>query len=192
MRSTGPLAREVARAQRSLSAIYHLELQLRAERFLVAPADARRLLPPRSPRSGVLAVEEAGELWLGLYVDPRDLDAGTIVEETSHLLCLAWHAAHDRPVSQLTLELQGEIDRYAVARLSGDDPFRHFHAFAWADGPDAVTRRRYELAHRAAHRYCRALADRYPARADVPALLAELRGFYRAPGEKKLRLALCG
>jgi hypothetical protein len=57
---------------------------------------------------------------------------------------------------------------------------------------DAATRERYELANAAGHRYCRGLDDRYPLRADLPALLEELRGFYRAPAEAKLHHARMG
>ncbi len=52
---------------------------------------------------------------------------------------------------------------------------------------DAADRERYEAAHRAAHLYCRSLSRRYPRRSDTPALLHELRAFYRAPAEEKLR-----
>jgi hypothetical protein len=56
---------------------------------------------------------------------------------------------------------------------------------------DAESRGRYEAAHHAALRYCRRLDRRYPERRDTPALLSELRCFYRAPSEQKLR-ALAG
>ncbi len=136
------------------------------------------------------SLDEGQELLLGLYLDPCDRgDPDTVVEETSHLLCLAWHAAHDRRVSRLTLELQGEVDRYAVARLQGRDGFGHFERFAWADWMDAETRGLYEAAHRAARRYCRRLTRRFPERRDTPALLSELRGFYRASPEQKLHAA---
>ncbi len=184
------LRRRVAAAQRSLSAIYDLDLGLRAERFVMDPRRARQLLPPGSPRSGVLVIEEDEELSLGLYVDPRDVrDPGTIIEETSHLLCLAWHAVHERPVSPLLLELQAEVDRYAVARLDGGDGLGHVRDFRWAAWMDAAVRRRYRTAHLSAQRYCRGLERRFPLRADTPALLSELRRFYRAPREEKLGAA---
>jgi hypothetical protein len=179
--------RSVFRAQRRLDALYRLDVRVKAWRFLLSPEEVRPWLPARSPRSGLLAVEEAGDLWIGLYLDPADLrDPDAVVEETSHFVCLAWHAAQGRPVSALTLELQSEVDRYLLARLDGRDPLAHFQDFqfdGWMDGP---TRERYELAHTAGHRYCRALDDRFPQRADLPGLLRELRGFYRAPSEAKL------
>jgi hypothetical protein len=193
MRSGAPrgLKHRVAAVQRWLTAIYGLEIPLRAERFLIAPEKAHQLLPPGSPRSGVAVLEEDDSLWLGLYLDPLDRgDAETLVEETSHWVCLAWHAFHERCVSRLLLELQGEVDRYVVTRLCGGNGFRHFERFAWAAGMDGPTRDRYETAHRTAHRYCRSLDRRYPQRADVPGLLAELRHFYRASAEVKLRAGL--
>jgi hypothetical protein len=183
-----PLLHAVAAAERWLTRIYRLDLGLRAAHFVVSPERARSLLADDAPRSGVVVVDEGAELQLGLYVDPRDQgDPDTVVEETSHLLCLAWHAAQDRPVSRLTLELQGEVDRYAVARLQGRDGFRHFERFSWAVGMDLATRRLYERAHRGALQYCCGLARRFPRRADTPELLSELRRFYRAPAESKLR-----
>ena len=50
------------------------------------------------------------------------------------------YAAQGRPVSRLILELQGEIDRYVVARLTGRDPFHHLENFAWADWMCAAAR----------------------------------------------------
>ena len=136
----------------------------------------------------MVVVDDGVELQLGLYVDPRDqADPDTVVEETSHLLCLAWHAVRGRRVSRLQLELQAEVDRYAVARVSGTDPLRHFSSFAWAAWMDAETRHRYRTAHRVAQRYCRRLEARFPLRADTPAWLAELRRFYRAAPDAKLR-----
>jgi hypothetical protein len=182
------LLEAVASAERWLSGIYHLELGLRAEQFVMSAEDARGLLPDDAPRSGVLVRDDGEELQLGLYVDPRDdSDPDTIVEETSHLLCLAWHAVHDRRVSRLILELQSEVDRWAVARLQGRDPFRHFEHFAWTDGMSSATRRLYTTAHQVGLRYCRSLVRRFPHRADTPALLSELRRFYRASPEAKLR-----
>ena len=186
----GALRLAVADALGRLREIYRIDLDLEAERYLVDPELARELLPDPSPRTGLVVLEEAEDAWLGLYVDPRDRsDPDAILEETSHLLCVAWHAAQERTVSPLILELQGEVDRYAVARIDGRDAFGHFRGFRWDDWLDDDSRSRYAAAHQRGLRYCRGLARRYPHRADTPALLAELRHFYRAPSEQKLRLA---
>jgi hypothetical protein len=182
------LARRVDLLKRWLTRAYRLDVCFDAEHYLIAPERARALLPVRSPRSGVLVLEEAETLWLGLYLDPRDRSRiAALVEETSHLVCLAWHAEIGRRVSRLQLELQAEVDQYLVGRLWGRDGLAHFGSFRWARWMDGPTRERYATAHRVAHRYCRTLSRRYPQRADTPGLLRELRDFYRAPGEQKLQ-----
>lgn len=184
------LSERISAAQGRLSSIYGLDLDLRVEDFLIPAERARELLPAECPRTGMLALQEAGTLYMALYVDRADAaDADAIVEETSHILCLAWHAARDWPVSRLHLELQGEVDRYAVARVSGSDidPLGHFEEFDWAEWMDAETLQRYRTAHHVARRYCRGLEARFPQRSDTPAWLSELRRFYRAGPEAKLR-----
>ncbi|MFQ5418532.1 MAG: hypothetical protein ACE5FL_16010 [Myxococcota bacterium] len=184
------LGEAVAAAERWLTDIYRLDLDICAARCVLSPERVRALLRDGAPSTGVVAVEADGELQLGLYVDPGDRDdPDAVVEETSHLLCLAWHAVHDRPLSRLVLEIQGEVDRYAVARLQGRDAFRHFERFAWAPGLDADARDAYAAAHRVGLRYCRGLARRFPSRGDTPGLLDELRRFYRTPPEQKLGAA---
>jgi hypothetical protein len=186
--ATAELACRVAAVQTQLCAINGLELDLRAERFLLEPSAARELLPPASPRTGLAVLEEGGDVWLGMYFDARDrADPGAIAEETSHWLCVAWHAAQARPISRLLMELQAEVDRYALDRLAGGTGLCHFEDVVWSPELLEADLRRYERAHQAAWRYCRALSQRFPSRSDVPALLAELRRFYRAPGGEKLR-----
>lgn len=183
-----PVAGAVARAARRLAEVYRLELDWEPERFLIDARAARELLPEPRPRSGLLVLEEAQELHCALYFDPADSgNQDTIAEETSHLVCFAWHAAQERRVSTLALELQSEVDRYLLARLDGRDALRHFRDFAWAGWLGPAERDRYATAHRAAQRYCAALEGRYPCRAQTGALLAELRHYYRADLERKLR-----
>ena len=184
------LARRVAATQRRLTALYRLDLAVDVSQLLISAADARRLVGDGAPRSGVLVLEEGSDLWLGLYIDPADQgDVGTLVEETSHCVCLAWHAEQGRSVSRLVLELQAEVDRYLLARLGGGDALSHFRRFRWAEWLDPAALQRYERAHAVAHRYCRGLSARFPGRGDLGGLLAELRHFYRAPAESKLRAA---
>jgi hypothetical protein len=184
------LCRAIEDAQRWITSIYRLDLDLRAEQFVVDPDTALSLLPPDSPRSGLVVVEEPTEISVGIYIDAADVDdPWTVIEETSHLLYLAWLADRDWSVSRLVLEFQSEVDRYAVARLSGRDGLGCFEGFTWCDGMDAPTRERYATAHDRARRYCRSLERRYPHRSDTPALLSELRHFYRAAPDQKLNAA---
>jgi hypothetical protein len=181
------LVRRIAAAQQRLAGIYRLDLPLRASDFVLSAAAASAVLLSRRPRTGLVALEEAGTLWLGLYFEPRDAeDPAAILEETSHWVAVVWHAAQRRPVSPLLLELQADVDRYAVARTArARDPLRHFAHLRLRPGLSRAQRSRYRAAHAAAYRYCRALERRYPCRADLPDVVRELRGFYRrAPAEK--------
>ncbi len=174
------LLQAVVEAQRWITSIYRLDLDLRAEQFVVDPGTALRLLPPDSPRSGLVVVEEPAEISVGIYIDAADVDdPWTVIEETSHLLYLAWLADRDWSVSRLVLEFQSEVDRYAVARLSGRDGLGCFEGFTWCDWLDAPGRERYAIAHRRASAYCRSLERRHPRRSDTPSLLSELRQFSR-------------
>jgi len=185
------LARRIAATQRRLSGIYRLELPLRADHFLLSSEEARAQLPGAGPRTGLLALEEHGTLWLGLYFDPRDADdPAAILEETSHWIAVVWHAAQSRPVSPLLLELQAEVDCYAVARTArAPDPLRHFRQLRLRSDLPRAQHSRYGTAHAAAFRYCRGLEQRFPRRSDLSNLLRELRGFYRRAPEQKLGAA---
>ncbi len=127
-------ARALERLETLLTGIYDLDIGCRVESFLVTD---RRLLPGEcreAPGDEQLFVATDGdELCVSLYLDagvlerlerndPSDaLDGGnladcwTALEGLSHFLCVAHNAAHDRPVSRLALELQGEIDKYVAS-----------------------------------------------------------------------------
>ncbi len=211
--------------QRHLSAIYRIDSVARASDFLLedehhANLASREKLPESDGQ--LLVLEEAGDLWIGLYLDSRvrgDLEARdpyaqldaenlcpflTAVEETSHFLYLLWSVGNGRPVSRFQLELQGEVDKFASsalvlkgqgwrARESRSPGDLHQILFGAAeidtrlDEEDAP---RYVAANQLAARYCRTLEERYlPSRgpARIPAMLMDLRRFYRLPGSAKIR-----
>ena len=187
------LAANVGEVAGWLADVYALDLEIEPENFLLAlsPERARKWLPPGC-RSGLVVIEGESEIHVGIHLDPQDRDdAGTLLEETSHLVCLAWHAARDLPISLLVLELQAEVDRFVFARLAarGAASLAHFENFRLAAGLEKASRRRYQLAHERAHLYCLSLERRYPRRADTPALLSELRRFYRSSPASKLGAA---
>ena len=178
----------ITRISRFISDLYSLDLELDGHDFLVSPRLARALLPGSSPRTGVLAIEDAGELQLGVYLDPDDCEnLFALVEETSHLVCLAWHAERNRPVSPLVLELQSEIDRFFYfCHDSGHLSFACFNPGRPAGWLNEGDRERYEVARKRAQHYCRRLAQRFAPRRDTAGLARELRRFYRASPSSKL------
>jgi hypothetical protein len=168
----------------------------------------------------VLLRESAREVALSVYIDDAVLsrlarhdpltqlgdwniaDYCTAMEGVSHFQYLVWSIRCGRQLSLLELELQAEVDKYAVAvcllRRQGrrDLPTRLwrrlFDQVGYVDGLGAEQRQRYEEANRCAARFCQQLERRYlQARRDRPeAFLRALREFYRSPHHQKLRRAL--
>jgi len=61
-------------------------------------------------------VSRLGKDYLSEHTDKKYLhDFWVALEGVSHFLYLAWNASHDRPVSQLELELQAEVDKFVSA-----------------------------------------------------------------------------
>jgi hypothetical protein len=117
-------------------------------------------------------------------------------EGVSHFVYLSTRVLAGRPVSLLELEVQAEVDKFALLllhlwrrglrRLSPALRRRlyervRYHAHL---GPDE--RERYRLANRLAAGYARWLEERFVDGADVEGLLRELRATYRLGAGEKL------
>ena len=142
--------------------------------------------PARAPREQLLLREADGELAMALFVDAAALanlerndpaarldddnftDFCLAVEGVSHFVYLALRAAQSRPVSQLELELQAEVDKFAccllVAGTAASLRRRLYGDVVYADDLDADERERYRTANREAGRYAAALERRFLAR----------------------------
>lgn len=171
----------------------------------------------------VFVVEEEQGVRLGLFIDSDVLarlarrdplaaldqdnlpDYCTALEGVSHFHYLVWSLARGRNVSLLELELQAEVDKYAIAvalmtrQQSGRFPealhARLFHAVSFLPQPDEISRHRYQEANRHAARFCRSLEEKFlRARRQRPELwLGELRRFFRWGHQEKIRnLAVSG
>jgi hypothetical protein len=200
----------LARLQLGLEALYRVETQLAIDAFLVNAETRDAALGPgaRSPREQLVVQQTEGELAMALFVDEAALsnlerhdpsdrlddrnfsDFCLAVEGVSHFVYLALCAAGDRAVSQLELELQAEVDKYACCvLLAGRDPelrrrlYRDVH-FADDLAPDE--RARYQAANAEADRYAAALERRFVRTDRTDALLTELRRFYRMALADKL------
>ena len=203
--------------QSELEAIYGIRAPARVEEFLVDRARARgQGEDPRAPE--VLLVRESdGGLELGLFLDdevvqaarltdpddPRPLLAvsarlgqlACVAEGVSHFVYLAVRAAADRPVSLLELEVQAEVDKFALLllhlwrrglrRFSPVLRSRLYERVRFHAHLDADELERYRLANHLGGGYARWLEDRYVDGADVEGLVRELRASYRlGAGEK--------
>jgi hypothetical protein len=114
----------------------------------------------------------------------------------SHFVYLATRAAAGRGVSLLELEVQAEVDKFALLllhlwrrglrRTSRALRGRLFERVRYGAHLGAEERARYEEANRLGAAYARWLEGRYVEDADIEGLLRELRASYRLGGGEKL------
>jgi hypothetical protein len=174
----------------------------------------------RAPEEELLLAESADGAGVALYIDPAVLgrleqedplgalsetnlaDYCTALEGVSHFVYSTFRLTSDAPVSLLELETQAEVDKYAATvfliadQQGGGYPAQvHARLFDRVDfdsrlGPEQSDR--YRTAHRCAANFCRRLERRFVnrGRAQVEALVRELRKFYRLGSSAKLRYAI--
>jgi len=197
------------RIQDALSALYDVEVESRVEDFVCDAEVVEAVADGGSDRGEVLVVaEEDDGVSVGLWVQPEAVDAldgepeeawlderrfeaaCLATEGVSHFLYLMFRAENDDAVSQLELELQAEVDKYATALLAGNGVeairarsralrARLFDRVRFIDGRDSEAGERYRVANRWAARYARQLEERYVWHGELEGLRAELRRFYR-------------
>ena len=203
------------RTQRQIEGLYGIESPHAADAFWLAdPAVARVLHGAGWTGSDemLLVREDDGELELSLFLEaallerlaarpPHDdldeqnlADWWALVEGVSHFVYLTWNAERRRNVTPLELELQGEVDKFALTALTwhrqrGGSP-RGLHRWLFDatridDALSPELRSLYHDANRFAGRYCLELQRAYLERRRT-GLLPELRSFYREDRGGKL------
>ncbi len=205
------------RVQRGLEELYRVATDVAVDDFMIDTPTRDGLVHQRRPREQLLVVEDAGGMALALFVDPEALanlaqhDPGMrlgdhnlgdfllVVEGVSHFIYAVCCARAERPVSQLELELQAEVDKYVTcllvtapeARLSAEWRERLFGAAIYDDDLDADERARYRAANDNANRYAAFLETEFVARRRIPEMLRHLRRFYREGLAAKLGIISC-
>ena len=197
--------------QRRLESLYALEAEAPVTDYLV-PAGAVAHLPGGGSRT--LVAQQGDEVSVGVVLDdsvgagieatdPRErLDGSnlgsfaTLTEEVSHFLYVLSRARRDRPVTQLELELQGEVDKYLIVLcfrgLADEGALSErlrqllFVRYKLTAGLSPESSERYHAASRLANRYCRWLEARYLGRSRREALAHETRRFWRLGQREKL------
>lgn len=197
--------------QRRLEALYALPALAPVTDFLISEEDASGY-PGDGSRT--LLTQQGDEVSLGVVLDARveerlsrrdprvrldedNLDSFcTLTEEVSHFLYLRFCAQADRSVTELELELQGEVDKYlsAVFLLSLQNEgavsprlrellFQHYRLCAALTAERAE---RYRAASAMAYRYCGFLERRFLRGSRLAELAREARRFYRLGQREKL------
>jgi hypothetical protein len=203
----------LSQLQRLLMSVHGVDESADARDYLVGAALRKRYAPQASADEALLVSEKGDELHVGLFLgEPvlaqlsRGPDAPwtrerlsafcAAAEGVSHFLYLLHRARARRPVSQLEMEAQGELDKYlsvllqlwAVGRRGGSSRLRHllFDRARLRAGLDAAERERYRLASALAAACARALEARYVLQGRLDGLLREVRRLYRLGGGEKL------
>jgi hypothetical protein len=197
--------RTLARVQRGLETLYRLDTGVAVDDFMIDATTRDDLAPTRRPREQLLVCEGEGEMSLALFIDPSVLtnlaqhDPGhrlgnhnlgdflLAIEGVSHFIYAIWCAQANRPVTQLELELQAEVDKYVTCLLtteaaaSHSEALRHrlFSAPDYEPDLDHDERDRYRAANDNAHRYAAWLEATFVVTRRIPEMLGELRRFYR-------------
>jgi hypothetical protein len=208
----------IAFFQEELEAIYRVRAPRVAD-FLVDRERARATAgdDPRAPELLIVRESEQG-LELGLFLapdvvsavdsadphDPRPLltapaylpRLACAAEGVSHFVYLATRAEAGRPVSLLELEVQAEVDKFALLvlhlwrrglrRLSPALRRLLFEKVRYHEHLGDEEVERYRLANRLGGGYARWLEDRYVDEADAEGMLRDLRASYRLGGSEKL------
>jgi hypothetical protein len=195
----------LARMQRGLETLYRVDTGLAVDDFVIDADTRASFAPTRKPREQLLVCEEDGEMGLALFIDPAVLhnlaqhDPGhrlgnhnfgdflLALEGVSHFIYASWCAQAERPVTQLELELQAEVDKYVSCLLATEaapaqsEALRHrlFREAEYESDLDRDERERYVAANDNANRYAAYLEETYVAPRRIPEMLAELRRFYR-------------
>lgn len=221
------MSAELQRIADELCALYDTPAVSDVAAFLCDEATMRRAVGLEVERGEVLAVlEEDGVSFVGLYVAADVLEGlgsrasfshwQLAVEGVSHLVYLCFRAERDETVTALELELQAEVDKWALGLLrprAEANPLAGWGApmlarsrslrrslFADAqflDPAGSEVGDRYRAANRIAARFVEGLETRHLRQIErnerpdtgARALVGELRRFYRDGGSTKLAVA---
>lgn len=208
---SGPPPGLLLEVQRRIESLYALEPADPVTDFLIAQEDAATY-PGAGSRT--LVTQDGDDVSLGVVLDEkvgRELERAdprvrldganldpfcTLAEEVSHFVYLLFCARKSRSVTQLELELQGEVDKYlcSVFLLSLQNEgavstrLREllFRSYRLAGDLSHERAERYRTASALAYRYCGYLEARFLRAARLPDLARESRRFYRLGQREKL------
>lgn len=200
----------IDKLQQKLVHTYDLEPQQAASSFLCDRALATSVLnrTPDRPEM-LLVVPEEGEAAtsVGLYIDSEVLVQAqshanaflTTLEGVSHLTYVLFRTERGGYVSELELELQAEVDKYAltlgaeamVGRGAGLIRSRRlrktlFEQVLFRDAAHSEQGERYRYANALALRFSESLESRFVKEANPAGLSSELRRFYRMGQSQKI------
>lgn len=188
---------ELARKlQRALERLYRVEPHEDVGGFVQPARSGREELVVRESAEGLAIALHLPELAIG---PTFDLDGFCqLIEGVSHFVLLAERARFDRTVSALELEVQAEVDKFAVlfagtpapSRAKGEALIERIFdrvSFAHPEGSELGTR--YRDANTLARGWVERVGLRFAEPLDVVGLRGQLRAFFHASLDGKVHLA---
>jgi hypothetical protein len=200
--------------QKEIETTYQIDCPFLVDEFLLDEQHRKSFLS-RAPwlahsQEALLVEQEDKNLHVGLLFDSDLLEwsrnqafknlspahfsqAGPLIEGVSHFVYLLWRAEQERPVTQLELELQAEVDKFILLSREGSPENSEkileglFSDVAWLDTLCPEERQRYELSLKMATKYCRFLKTRFLTPHPQEGFLPEIRSFYRMSQAEKIR-----
>lgn len=206
----------LANIQNNLESIYEVSVQLNVDDYVITDKHFAEILSNKTIDSNsleqLLISPQDDCLDISLYLDNELInrlcnnypsehsnkddfhDFWIALEGVSHFLYLAWNANHDRPVSQLELELQAEVDKFVSATaVLGLEKNKVFMQEIWSllfsqpkfnENLEKDHIARYKKANAYASQYCLNLINMN--NKTTKSLHNELRRFYRLNQRAKL------
>lgn len=208
----------IRKMDRAIKRLYNLDHRLGAEAFLIS----QPMLPEAGQGAFYVQSQSDDELQVGIFLDPKvrsDLNSlrkwnpsqwkmsqlgafAVAAEEVSHFNYFIHHQSMGRAVSQLELELQGEIDKFLLTLFSGHSVLKEpafgekfeqlldqfFERYRLAESLSVEQKARYEEASQLAKRFLLKHREQIanPSQRDTAFRL--LRRFYRLNLSDKLSL----
>ncbi len=215
----------VRQIDRAIKKLYNLESPHRAENFLIEPNSPKAKEVPAlaKEKNGAVIVQydsfDAGNVDLGIFLGEPVKNAlskidklspekwmgeqahalSVAAEEISHFHYLVYRFDLDHTVSQLELELQGEIDKFLLLFFSVSNKAasegRHvfdslfeqiFYRFSWSTQLNAEQKQRYAEANAQAKQFIKNFGERVINTKSPQECLEYLRTFYRLSQSEKL------
>lgn len=202
--------------QRNLEEIYEVSIPQNVHDFLITDKKLAEILADKSiddeSLEQLLVSSDDEFLNVSLYLDNNlikrlsenypshetdksDLhDFWIVLEGVSHFLYLAWNANYDRPVSQLELEIQAEVDKFvsasAIIELEKDNVYMReiwsllFSQPKYIEKLEKENLLRYQKANAYASQYCLNLMSMQ--NQTTRTMYSELRRFYRMKQQAKI------
>lgn len=190
--------------QKALENLYCLHSDFNVSDFAIpTPGVREKLIVRESPQHLDLALLIGPEILQTLerhspweHLGEANLDSFCVaVEGVSHILYLSAAAREERPVSQLEIEIQAEIDKYLLVTFLlrqqkqdyGSLMPQLFENFSLSSGMFPSQEARYVLANRFAQKFCAFLETEFIRHKKWGEALLRARRFYRLNHWNKLR-----